>query len=177
MACNITKGYTLPCKSEVGGFRNVYLCNFSDYGFTLSSTESGHQLTDLGTLASVFRYQLKNSGNSFVETINSSRDAGTTSFSQVMNCVLTGLNEDLTFQLKMLSFGRPIVFVETNGGKILAVGITLGAEVSGTSKNIEGALEGAVNATLTFTANEPDPAYHLNASAITALKLLVGADI
>jgi hypothetical protein len=94
-----------------------------------------------------------------------------------MNCVLTGLNEDLTFQLKMLSFGRPIVFVETNGGKILAVGITLGAEVSGTSKNIEGALEGAVNATLTFTANEPDPAYHLNASAITALKLLVGADI
>ena len=177
MACNLTKGYTLPCKNEIGGFRAIYLANYGSYGFTTTSTDAGHQLTDIGTLASVFKYELKNSGNSFVETINSSRDAGTTSFSQVMTAVVTGLNEDLDFQLKMMAFGRPIVFVETNGGKVIAMGITLGAELSGTSKNIEGALEGAVNATLTLTAVEPEPAFQLNASAITALKAIVGANI
>lgn len=177
MSCNLTKGYALPCKNEIGGFRAIYLANFDDYGFTVASADTGHLLSGLGTLASVFKYDLKNSGNSFVETINSNRDAGTTSFSQVMTAVVTGLNEELDFQLKVMAFGRPIVFVETNGGKVLAMGVTLGAELSGTSKNIEGALEGAVNASLTLTANEPEPAYQLSAGAITALKALVGTQI
>jgi hypothetical protein len=177
MACNLTLGYSLPCKNEVGGFRAIYLANFADYGFTLNSAASGHNLSSVGTLAEVYKYDLKNSGNSYVETINSNRDAGTTSFTQVMTAVVTGLNEDLDFQLKMMAFGRPIVFVETNGGKVFAMGVTLGAELSGTNKNIEGALEGAVNASLTLTATEPDPSYLLTSSAVTAMKALVVGQI
>ena len=177
MSCNLSLGYGLPCKNEVGGFRAIYLANYNNYGFTLNSTNTGHNLSSVGTLAEVYKYDLKNSGNSYVETINSNRDGGTTSYTQVMTAVVTGLNEDLDFQLKMMAFGRPIVFVETNGGKVFAVGVTLGAELSGTNKNIEGALEGAVNASLVLTATEPDPSYLLTAGAVTALKALVAANI
>ncbi len=161
----------------MGGFKAIYLANFSDYGFVLSSTDSGHLLTDLGTLANVYKFDLKNSGNSFTETIQSSRDNGTVAYEQVMTAVLTGLNDDLDFQLKVMAAGRPIVFVETNAGPVLAMGIEHGAELSGTSKNIAGTLEGAVNATLTLTAQESAPAYTLSAGEVTALKLLVGAQI
>jgi hypothetical protein len=57
------------------------------------------------------------------------------------------------------------------------MGVTLGAELSGTNKNIEGALEGAVNASLTLTATEPDPSYLLTSSAVTAMKALVVGQI
>jgi hypothetical protein len=177
MACNLTKGYTLPCKNAVGGFKAVYLANFGEYGFTTASADTGHVLSSLGSLATVYKFDLKNAGNSFAEEIQSSRDNGTTAFNQTFTFVLSGINEDLDFQLKMMAFGRPIVFIETNMGKVLAMGITQGAELSGTMNSIAGTLEGAVNSNLTLTAQEPDPAFHLEAGAITALKVLVGAQI
>jgi hypothetical protein len=177
MACNLSKGYKLPCKNSVGGFKAIFLANFDDYEFVTSSTDAGHLLSDLGDLASVFKYDLKNSGNAFSEEVLSSRDSGTSAFNQTMTFVLTGLNDQLDFQLKTMAFGRPIVFVETNAGAVLAMGVTQGAELSGTMNSIAGTLEGAVASTLTLTAVEPDPAFHLTAGAVTALKALVGVQI
>jgi hypothetical protein len=177
MSCNLTKGYTLPCKNTVGGFKAIYLANFDDYDFVTSSTDAGHVLSDLGDLATVFKYDLKNAGNAFAEEIQSDRNNGTTAFNQTMTFVLTGINDQLDFQLKTMAFGRPIVFVETNAGKVLAMGITQGSELTGTMNSIAGTLEGAVASTLTLTAQEPDPAFHLTAGAVTALKALVGSQI
>lgn len=177
MSCNVSLGYKLPCKNDVGGFKAMYIANFDDYAIVAASSASGHEITSLGTLAAVHKYDLKNSGNSYVETVNSSRDNGTTSYNQVMTAVLTGINKELDFQLKMMSYGNPIVFVEMSSGKVLCMGLTQGAELAGTLKNVAGTLEGAVNATLTLTANEPEPSFLLNASSVTALKALVGTQI
>ena len=76
MACDITKGKALlTCKDAVSGLKAVYIANYDNYDYTVSSTQAGHLLTDLGDLDVVYKFELKNSGNTFNQDITSSRDA------------------------------------------------------------------------------------------------------
>jgi hypothetical protein len=179
MACDITKGLDiLACKNTVAGIRRLFLANWDDYGIqTISDDVSGHTVTDIGDLSTtgtpvVFQYEVKNDGNSYVETIESSRDNGTTVFNQVLTAVLTKLTAQKHFQVKMMAWGRIMVFIEFANGDILLMGIENGAEVTGTA-NVEGAMTGANNYQLTFTAMEREPSYFLSEDAVEQLKLAV----
>jgi hypothetical protein len=180
--CDISKGLDiLACKNTVAGIRRLYLANWDDYDIVTSSeAESGHTVTDLGTLVGtgstgVFQYEVKNDGNSYVETIESSRDNGTTVFNQVLTAVLTKLTAQKHFQVKMMAWGRIMVFIEFANNDILLMGIENGAEVTGTA-NVEGAMTGANNYQLTFTAMERQPSYFLTDDAVAQLKASVNPD-
>ena len=135
MACDITKGKgLLACKDAVSGIKAIYIANYDNYNFVTSSTDAGHLLTDLGDLDVVYKYELKNSGNTFTQDITSSRDNGTTFFNQTLNFVLTKLSSEMEFQIKMLAWGRPIIFVEANSGDIFLMGKEHGCEISGNSQ-------------------------------------------
>lgn len=177
MSCNITKGLDiLACKNTVAGIRRLYLSNWDDYDFVLG-TASAQEITDLGTLgtASVFQYEVKNDGNSWAETSEGDRNTGTTVFNQVTTAVLTKLTAEKQYQLKLMSWGRLLVFVEFNSGDILVSGLENGCEATFAS-NVEGAMNGANAYTLTLTGMESESAYFLTDSAKTALKVLVSSD-
>ena len=178
MSCDVSKGkIELACKDAVGGLKTIYLANYSDsYGFTVSSASaSGHQLTDLGSLSEVFAYELKNSANTFQQDIQSSRDNGTTLFNQVLNFTLTKLSAEMEFQVKMMSLGRPQIFVKTNSGLVFLMGKEFGCEIAGNSQ-VQGTLD-ALNAyQLTATAQEKEPIFYLDASSIKALEALVSSN-
>lgn len=176
MACDITKGKNiLQCKDAVSGLKAIYIANYDDYGFTTTSTDAGHLLTDLGSLSEVFKFELKNSGNTFNQDITSSRDNGTTFFTQTLNFVLTKLSSEMEFQIKMLAWGRPQIFVEANSGDFFLVGEKHGCEVSGKSE-VQGTMDSLNGYTLTATAMEKDPIWYLTGSASTALQALVSTD-
>lgn len=176
MSCDISKGKTaLACKNAVSGFKAIYLANFDEYNFVTSSTDAGHILTDLGDLAEVFKYELKNTGNNFQQDITSSRDTGTTYFNQVLTFILTKLSKDMEFQVKMMAWGRPQIFVELSTGQIFLMGIEEGCEVGGTSA-VGGAKDSLNGYTLTATAQEKDPIFYLDSASVTALKALVSAE-
>ena len=176
MACDVSKGkISLQCKDAVSGIKAIYVANYNEYGFQTSSTESGHELLDLGTLTDVFKYTLKNSANTYEQTINSSRDNGTTFYTQVINFTLTKMSSEMEFQLKMMALGRPIIFVEGNNGSIVLIGKDNGCEVAGKG-TIGGTFDSLNGYQLTGTANEQEPAWFLQEDVITQLKALVSTD-
>lgn len=176
MACDISKGKNLlSCKNAVSGLKAIYLANFDEYDYVTSSTLSGHTLTDLGDLDEVFKFELKNSANTFQQDINSNRDNGTTFFNQVLNFTLTKLSAEMEFQVKMMAWGRPQVFVETNGGLIFLIGKEHGCEIAGNSQ-VQGTMDSLNGYVMTATAMEPEPIFYLDSASITALKALVSTN-
>jgi hypothetical protein len=175
MSCDITKGkIQLACKNVVGGIKAIYLANYADYNFTTVSNASGHTLTDLQDLTTVYKFELKNAGNTFEQTITSNRDNGTTSFDQVLNFVLTKLSKEMEFQMKMMVWGRPQIFVEFNTGQVILMGKDHGCEITG-KNGVGGTLDSTNNYTLTATAKESDPVFYVTDSEITALKAMVSS--
>jgi len=173
MSCDISKGKNqLACKSTVSGLKAIYLANYDDYEYVTSSTIAGHLLTDLGNLTEVFKYELKNTGNSYLQTIESSSDTGVTVYNQALTFILTNLNAEMEFQVAQMVKGRPQIFVEANNGKFFLLGLKNGMEISGTA-GIGGAMNSLNGYTLNASGMEQDPAWYLDSASITALKALV----
>ena len=135
MSCNLTAGRQEVCKDSVGGLQGVYFINFESGSFTKNG--SG-EVTDLsGT--TVYYYELKGT-SAYNETVNSSRENGTTFFSQETTLNLKKLTNEMTTQLKLLAYGRPQIIVWTNSGDALLVGEQHGADLTAGTIQTGGAL-------------------------------------
>jgi len=173
MACDLSKGRTtLPCKDDAGGIKAVYITNYGEYAFNGSSTAVGHIITTLPvtiTSSNTFKFELKNSANTFSQDSTSSRDNGTTIFTQTVNFTLPKLSSELEFQMKMLVFGRPQIFVERNNGDIILLGEKYGCEVTAKIE-VGGTLDSKSGYSLVAVATEANPVWYLSGTASTALK-------
>jgi hypothetical protein len=177
MACDISRGKNeLACKNAISGLKALYLANYDDYGFVTTSTSgSGQVMTSTGSLDEVFKYELKNSGNTFNQDIVSNRDTGTTHFTQTANFVLTKISAEMEFQVKMMAWGRPQIFVEMNSGQMFIMGKDRGCEISGKSE-VGGALDSLNGYTLTAVAMENEPIFFLDTNTIASVKGAVAVD-
>jgi hypothetical protein len=165
MACLLTSGRALPCKSSVGGLKAVY---FADYGTLGTATISSGEITDLsGTNIDFFKFDIK--GNSSLETtINSSRENGTTFYTQTLNLTLPVLDKATQEEIKLLATARPHVAIEDYNGNFFMVGLEHGAEVTG-GTIVSGAAMGDLSGfTLTLEGQETDPAFFVTSTVITA---------
>ena len=182
--CDVSKGLaSIGCKNQVAGLKNLFVINYSDeYDITVTSDDTdGHIMSSLGDpadggITEAFKYPLKNTGNSFVEESESSRDAGTTVFNGTLNFVISAPNAHKQFQVKMLSWGRPQLVVESNSGDFFFVGLENGVEIGG-NRTIEGEMTGANNYQLVGTSQERLPSYFLTAEAVVELKAIVSEDV
>ena len=164
MACNITQGRQEVCKESIGGLAGVYFINYTTGSFTKNG--SG-QVTALPTGTTVYYYELK--GNStYTETVNSSRDNGTTFFSQELVLNLKKLTNEMTTQLKLMAYGRPQIVVWTMNGDALLVGEREGADVTAGTIQTGGALGDLYGYSITFTGQEQLPAAFLSGSTTTS---------
>lgn len=163
MACNITAGRNEVCKDSVGGLAGVYFMNFT----TGSATKNGSgEVTALPSGSTVYYYELK--GNSaYTETVNTSRDNGTTFFSQELVLNLKKLTNEMTTQLKLLAYGRPQIVVWTMNGDALLVGEREGADMTAGTIQTGGAMGDLYGYSLTFTGQEKLPAAFLSGSTTT----------
>ena len=78
MACNLSAGRNEVCKDSIGGLSGVYFLNFTTGSFTKNA--SG-EVTAFPSGSTVYYYQLKGT-SAYTETVNTSRENGTTFFSQ-----------------------------------------------------------------------------------------------
>lgn len=164
MACSLTSGRALPCKSAVGGLKTVY---FADYGTLGAATISAGEITALAGTPIWYKYDIK--GSSSLETsVNSSRENGTTFYEQTLSLTLTYLDKATQEQIKLLSHARPHIAIEDYNGNFFLVGLEHGAEVTG-GTIVTGAAMGDLSGfTLTFAAQETAPAYFVTPAVITA---------
>ena len=108
MSCLLTTGRKLNKKGSVGGLKAIY---FADYGTLGDATIVSGEITAFAGTPTWFKYDIK--GNSSLEnTINSSRENGTTFYTQTLNATLPVLDKETLEQVKILSVNRPHVAIE-----------------------------------------------------------------
>ena len=171
MACDfITKGKkATACMDSVGGVKNYYFALWGDYGITVAAGE----VSSLGTLAQVFKYEVTGNANSLTETLNPSMENMTAFVTQVTSATFQGLNKDLQFQLSLLAKSRTLVFIEDYNGNIKLMGVFNGAYGSAGTSVTGGAKGDLSGYTIELTAEEKEFAPFLASGAISALKAAV----
>jgi len=165
MSCSITNGRSLPCKSAVGGLKNIYFSNY-DATNIADLTPSAGEITFNGS-EEFYQYEIK--GNSSLETaINSSRENGTTFYESTLNATFTFLDKATQEEIKLLAAGRPQIVIEDYNGNFFLVGKDHGAEVTGGSIATGAAMGDLSGFTLTLTAQETAPPFFCAAAPALA---------
>ena len=164
MACDITTARAEPCKDSVGGINAVWIVNYGDItGITYDSTDVDVIDAVLGS-PMAYRYEVRGS-STYSESIQSSRENGTTAFEQVLELSLKKLSKEDHKTIKLLSFGRPNIIIEDNNGNLLLSGAEHGADVTGGTIVTGGAMGDMSGYTLSFTGLEKAPANFINRPA------------
>ena len=164
MACNLSAGRQEVCKESIGGLQGVYFINFTTGSFTKNANG---QVTALPSGSTVYYYELKGT-SAYTETVNSSRENGTTFFSQELTLNLKKLTNEMTTQLKLMAYGRPQIVVWTNNGDALLVGEKEGADVTAGTIQTGGTMGDLYGYSVTFTGQERLPAAFLSGSTTTS---------
>jgi hypothetical protein len=162
MACNISLGYNEPCKDSIAGLQAVYFINYNTSSFTLNATDV---VTSFPSGSTAFKYELKGT-NGYTETVNTSRDNGTTFFSQELSLQLKKLTAEATKEFKLLAYGRPKIVVHTRNGDALLVGRIEGADMTGGTISAGVAYGDLYGYTAVFTAQESLPANFISGSTV-----------
>ncbi len=164
MACTLSTGRKVPCKSAFGGIKSVYFADFGSLtAVTVDSTTK--QVTTLTGSPTWYEYDVK--GNSSLEsTVTSSRENGTTFFTQTLNLTLTYLDAKTQAEIQVLAVGRPYIVVEDYYGNQFLCGFENGCELtSGTT--VTGAAAGDLSGfTMVFEAMEETAPYFLDSGLV-----------
>jgi hypothetical protein len=164
MACNLSQGRQEVCKESIGGLSGVYFINYTTGSFTKNANG---QVTALPSGSTVYYYELKGT-SAYTETVNTSRENGTTFFSQELTLNLKKLTNEMTTQLKLMAYGRPQIIVYTMNGDALLVGEREGADVTAGTIQTGGAMGDLYGYSVTFTGQEQLPAAFLSGSTTTS---------
>jgi hypothetical protein len=191
MSCLVANGRLEQCKDSISGIQALYLVNFGSFdpdpsalgGDVTYDTTVGFedQITAISVnpiapaaTAFVYKYELKGN-NGFNTTMNTSRDNGTTFFTQTITAELKRQDPVFHKQFKILAYGRPHVIVRTNGNQFFLAGLYRGCDA--TAGSIEsGVAYGDFNGyKITFEAMEEKPANFLDCASESDLLTLLGS--
>tara|TARA_R100001015_G_C4586774_1_gene142627 strand:- start:216 stop:737 length:522 start_codon:yes stop_codon:yes gene_type:complete len=164
MACTLTTGRKLPCKTGFGGVKKVY---FADFG-TLGTVTVDADGTISAFAGSPVWFQFDVKGNSSLEsTVNSSRENGTTFFAQTINLTLPFLDNATQQELQLIIVSRPHVVVEDYLGNQFLCGIENGCEVTGGTVVTGAAAGDLYGFTLTLEGQEEKAPAFVDAAVIS----------
>tara|TARA_R110000824_G_scaffold205443_2_gene390321 strand:+ start:650 stop:1183 length:534 start_codon:yes stop_codon:yes gene_type:complete len=163
MACTLNTGRKIPCKSAFGGIKSVYLADFGTIDSVSVASDSKEATITNGSPAPVW-YEFDVKGNSSLETtVTSSRENGTTFYTQTLNLTLTYLDAKTQAELQIIATARPYAVVVDYYGNSFLCGLENGMEVTGGTV-VTGAAAGDLSGfTLTFEGMEETAPYFLNA--------------
>jgi hypothetical protein len=163
MSCNLTQGRDVVCKDSVGGLQAVYFIDFVT-GSQFTRPNDGEVTAGFSGLTA-YKYELKGT-SAYNETVNSSRENGTTFFSQELTLNLKKLTNEMTTELKVLAYGRPQIVVHTNAGDALLVGQNRGADLTAGSISTGAGLGDLYGYSITMTGEENLPAGFISGSTV-----------
>ena len=164
MACILTTGRKLPCKSAFGGIKKILIADYGTIDSIAVDSSTKEATITNGTPAPAWmEYDVK--GASSLETsVTSSRENGTTFYTQTLNLTLTYLDAKTQAELQILAVGRPYIVVQDYYGNNFLCGLENGMECTGGTV-VTGAAAGDMSGfTLTFEGMEETAPYFLDAA-------------
>ena len=172
MSCDISLGRLEPCKKDVGGLVAVYFINYTSgllTGTSAATFGTDDLITAFANALTLYKYDLRGT-NSFDETNESSRENGTSIFTQTGTIQLKKQDAVTRKELKLLGYGRPQVIVESYSAdgtttKFQLAGIENGCEVAASSVS-GAAMADFTGYNLVFTGMERESAYFVDPAII-----------
>jgi hypothetical protein len=169
MACDITSGFTLGCRDNSGGIKNVYILSGSITSIAEASEGLISGITGSGTY---YKFELTRQTGDFTETPTPSLEAGTVFYQQDLNVAFHKLQSSIRNQVKVLAQNPDLsIIVETNNGsespytgRYFLMGRYRGVSLSAGSATSGTAFADANQYALTFSGQEPEPADEIQTS-------------
>ena len=174
MACDITSGFQLGCRDNMGGLRQLYILSGS-VSSVVGATNG--LITAISGSGTFFLFELAKNTGDFTETINSSIENGTVYYEQVVNAPFQKLQSSTRNQVKVLAQNPDLkIIVQTNNGtddggigQFFYLGQENGMTLSGGTGTSGTAFGDANQYLLTFTGDEPFPASEVSGSSLTSI--------
>jgi len=175
--CDIANGRLEACKDSVSGIDAIYIINYGiqypdDVTFSAVAGEED-VITAVAGVTDLYKFELKGA-NSFEQTIQSSRDNGTTFFEQVVVAQLKRQDIAAHKTVKLLAYGRPHIVVRDRNLNFFLAGLERGCDVTAGTFSTGAALGDFSGYNLTFTGMENIPAPFLDCNDETSLASLFG---
>lgn len=182
MACDITSGFTLGCRDNSGGIKNIYILSGSIDAIT---EVSDGLISDISGSGTMFRYELTKNTGDLTEAPTPSLENGTVFYEQTVNVAFHKLQASIRNQVKVLAQNPNLkIVVETNNGeespytgKFFLVGRYRGATLSAGSATSGTAFGDANQYALTFQGLEPQPMDEIQTADGTLLDALTGITV
>lgn len=152
------------CKTGFSGVQAVGFLPKVPTGLTLTSEDL---FEGVGLTGSVYKFFLKNDGNTYSEEIASDDNTGTTVYTGTLTLTLPVLDRETRDQVKLLAMGQSHIFIEMYDGKKLLMGSEFGASLTGGTIATGGARTDMSGYTLTLTSMERRPIVFVGATGST----------
>jgi len=171
--CDIIAGFSLGCRDNSGGIKNLYILSGSIDTLTTASEGLINGITGSGEF---FKFELFRQTSDYTETITSTPENGTIFYEQAVNAVFFKLQSSTRNQMRVLAKNPNLkVIVETNNGstdgvgKFFYLGQENGLQLTG-GTGATGTAFGDLNGyTLNFVGQEPEPASEVSGSDLSAV--------
>ena len=174
MSCDITAGRIEQCKDSVSGLKAIYITNYDDLSEddTIVITDDEIMTWEPAAQLTLYKFELKSTANSFTTAIESSRDNGTTFFTQTLVAQLKKQDAITNKNVKLLAYARQRIVVRSMTDQFFLMGFAQGADVSAGNISTGAALGDFNGYELTFTAMEELPANFMDCTTEAGLKVL-----
>lgn len=178
MACDISKGRTLPCSDAVGGLDAVYFINTTDPigAITYSTGDNSDMIDTAAGSPTLYKYDLKGT-STLNQVMTTSRENGTTFVEQTLVLNLPVMSAISHKQLKLLAYGNPQVVVKTNNNDFFLVGLEFGCDVTTINANSGAAMGDMTGYEVTLVAREKTFANFFEAKSEAALLTDIGGSV
>tara|TARA_R110000744_G_scaffold91076_1_gene176849 strand:- start:100 stop:660 length:561 start_codon:yes stop_codon:yes gene_type:complete len=130
MACDLSSGRVVGCKSGIGGIVRVYIGNFQDLTAGAAWSETGG-VVSATEVQDVYQFDVRPETSSLTINFQASPTNGTTFFEQNLSLVFQKLDSTDIADIRILCQGRPNIWVETqdrDSTGLIPVVYLLGAE-------------------------------------------------
>lgn len=149
MPCQLTKGFTLDCKEQIGGIKDIYLGNKEDFISGITFDNVTGEIDALPT-ATVYRFEMPKNVGSFTEVATGDEANGTLFWAQSLTGQVWKLTQERSQELALAAKGNPVIFVRDFQNRIFMMGRTNGTDFryTGQTGTAKGDLNGyIINAT------------------------------
>lgn len=165
MSCDISLGRLEPCDQQNGGIKSVYFANYVAGLETSATFDADLQITAFASPITLYKYDVRLGTNSYDETNEKSRENGTSFWNQAGSLQLKKQDVGSHKELRLATFGTPLVFIEDYNGNISLSGLENGVSIA--VNTTKGTAMGDFNGyTLTWTGMESSMASFVSASII-----------
>ena len=182
MACDISSGFSLACRDNSGGIKNIYILS----GSVNTVTEASEGLiSDIDGSGVFYKFELTKNTGDFLETPTVSLENGTVFYDQAINVAFHKLQSSIRNSVKVLAQNPDLkIVVETNNGvespytgRFFYIGNRRGATLSGGAGATGTAFGDANQYALSFQGIEPEPAEEIQTADGTLLDALTGITV